>query len=432
MTVAQEASGAGLSPTVSRAAEQLFHEHSGWLYGYCLRLLRSPEEAEDAVQATYLNACRSLGNGTRPRAGSAWLLHIARNVCFTRIRSARRRDGVERIGDITVLEETVAAPDRSYDSLVGLTDALLALPERQREAILLREWQGMSHGEIAERLEISHSAAETLIFRARRSLADALENPGKRSRFRALHVLDLGALLGPLKGLLAGGAGVKAATAVTVAALTTVTLVATDPPIPGLGREPADTSAVKARSAAASVPVAAAPGGSVTALPGAADGPASNRPDHGRAQRQAKPEKGNPNGQRAERRRQRPGERERQRPGEQQRQGTREDESAADPPTARPGSGHACGREDHGSGAGQAERAGPTARAPGAGEGDRVRQGQARQGQLGLTSRAPTRAAIRSRGKIRHPSSAASSRAPSRPRHGTTCASGRAHGRPRG
>jgi RNA polymerase sigma factor (sigma-70 family) len=297
MTVAQEASGAGLSPTVSRAAEQLFHEHSGWLYGYCLRLLRSPEEAEDAVQATYLNACRSLGNGTRPRAGSAWLLHIARNVCFTRLRSARRREGVERIGDITVLEETVAAPDRSYDSLVGLTDALLALPERQREAILLREWQGMSHGEIAERLDISHSAAETLIFRARRSLADALENPSKRSRLRALHVLDLGALLGPLKGLLAGGAGVKAATAVTVAAFTTVTLVATDPRIPGLEREPAGAPAAKGPSAAAaaSVPAAAAPIETVTAYPGAADGPASNRPDHGRAQGPAKPDKGKPN-----------------------------------------------------------------------------------------------------------------------------------------
>jgi RNA polymerase sigma factor (sigma-70 family) len=291
MTVAQEASGAGLSPTVSRAAEQLFHEHSGWLYGYCLRLLRSPEEAEDAVQATYLNACRSLGEGTRPRAGSAWLLHIARNVCFTRLRSARRRDGVERIGDITVLEETVAAPNRSYDSLVGLTDALLALPERQREAILLREWQGLSHGEIAERLGITHSAAETLIFRARRSLADALENPGKRSRFKALHVLDLGALLGPLKGLLAGGAGIKAATAVTVAALTTATIVATDPPgIPGLERD-STAAPVSQASPAASVPVVAAPGESV-ALPG--DRPASSRPDPGRAKEKAKPEKAKP------------------------------------------------------------------------------------------------------------------------------------------
>ena len=296
MTVAQEASGAGLSPTVSRAAEQLFHEHSGWLYGYCLRLLRSPEEAEDAVQATYLNACRSLGNGTRPRAGSAWLLHIARNVCFTRIRSARRREGVERIGDITVLEETVAAPDRSFDSLVGLTDALLALPERQREAILLREWQGMSHGEIADRLDISHSAAETLIFRARRSLADALENPGKRSRFRALHVLDVAVLLGPLKGLLAGAAGVKAATAVTVAALTTVTVVATDPPIPGLGHDSAGAPAAKVRSAAAAVttPATVAAGGLLTSPPGAADGPASNRPDHGRAPVKASPHNGKP------------------------------------------------------------------------------------------------------------------------------------------
>ena len=254
MTVAQEASRVAMSPTVSRAAEQLFHEHSGWLYGYCLRLLRSPEEAEDAVQATYLNACRSLRQGTRPRAGSAWLLHIARNVCFTRIRSARRREGVERIGDITVLEETVAAPDHSYDSLLGLTDALLTLPER-REAILLREWQGMSHGEIAERLGITHSAAETPIFRARRSLAEALENPGKRSRFKALHVLDLGALLAPLKGLLAAGAGAKAATAVTSPPSPPSRWWGTDPPASWVsgGSPAAQAEATQATRASAAV-----------------------------------------------------------------------------------------------------------------------------------------------------------------------------------
>lgn len=288
MTVAQEATPSGLSPTVSRTAEQLFHEHSGWLYGYCLRLLRSPEEAEDAVQATYLNACKSLGQGTRPRAGSAWLLHIARNICFTRLRSARRRDGVERVGDIAVLEETVAAPDHAHDSLVGLTDALLSLPERQREAILLREWQGLSHGEVAARLGITHSAAETLIFRARRSLADALENPGKRSRFRALHVLDLAALLGPLKGLLAGGVSVKAAaTAVTVAALTTtVTVVTSDPPgFLESERAPAAASArADASDAAVATTALLAPAAAVFAAPSpiAVDPPASSRPDAGR------------------------------------------------------------------------------------------------------------------------------------------------------
>ena len=60
-------------PAASETAEQLFQEHSGWIYGYCLRILRSPEEAEDALQPNYLNACRSLNQGTRPRAGSAWL-----------------------------------------------------------------------------------------------------------------------------------------------------------------------------------------------------------------------------------------------------------------------------------------------------------------------------------------------------------------------
>ena len=302
MTVAQEASGVALSPSVSRTAEQLFHEHSGWLYGYCLRLLRSPEEAEDAVQATYLNACRSLGSGTRPRAGSAWLLHIARNVCFTRLRSARRREGVERVGDIAVLEETVAAPDRSYDSLVGLTDALLSLPERQRQAILLREWQGLSHGEIAEQLGISLSAAETLIFRARRSLADALENPGKRSRFKALHVLDFGGLLGALKGLLAGGVGAKAVTVAAVAAVTTATVVVADPPgfiqadrTPAAVQEQAVTPAAAAVSPTApSIVFPAAAGG----LP-STDTPqdrSARRPGRGRASGQAPagPGKANP------------------------------------------------------------------------------------------------------------------------------------------
>ena len=373
MTVAQEASGAALSPTVSRAAEQLFHEHSGWLYGYCLRLLRSPEEAEDAVQATYLNACRSLGRGTRPRAGSAWLLHIARNVCFTRLRSARRREGVERVGDVAVLEETVAAPNHSYDSLVGLTEALLSLPERQRQAILLREWQGLSHGEIAERLEISHSAAETLIFRSRRSLADALENPGRRSRFKALHVLDLGVLLGPLKGLLAGGAGVKAATAVTVAALTTVTVVATDPPgIPGLGQESADAQAVPA-AAAASVPVLVAPGGFVTAPRGAANGPASNRPDDGRAQGQAKPEKAKPNATGPNGAAIGQGNGNANAPGSNNGKALGKTIAAANPATDCQWPGHAREREEQCPRAEQADRAGSAARASRAREGDRLR-----------------------------------------------------------
>ena len=228
MAVAPEATRVVLAPQASETAEQLFQEHSGWIYGYCLRLLRSPEEAEDALQTTYLNACRSLNQGTRPAVGSAWLLRIAQNVCFARMRSSGRRGRLERVQDITILEETVAAPERSPDALIGLTDALCSLPERQREAILLREWQGLSYHEVGNRLGLTQSAVETLIFRARRSLAGALEDPGKHGKRKALRALDVGGLAAALKSLFAGGAGVKVA-ALTVAAATTATVVATDP-----------------------------------------------------------------------------------------------------------------------------------------------------------------------------------------------------------
>ena len=230
MAVAPEASRVDLAADASETAEQLFQEHAGWIYGYCLRLLRSPEEAEDALQTTYLNACRSLGGGTRPQVGSAWLLRIAQNVCFARLRSSGRRGRLESLQDTSFLEETVAAPERSPDELIGLTDALCSIPERQREAILLREWQGLSYSEVGAHLGLSQSAVETLIFRARRSLAGALEDPGKRGRRRkALHAFDLAGLAAALKGLFAGASGVKAVAVLTVAAATTATVVATDP-----------------------------------------------------------------------------------------------------------------------------------------------------------------------------------------------------------
>ena len=208
MAVAPEVSPSRLAAEESETAEQLFAEHSGWIYGYCLRVLRSPEEAEDALQTTYLNACRSLNQGTRPKRGSAWLLRIAQNVCLSRLRSSGRR-APEHAQDTAVLEATAPAPDREQDDLVGLTEALHGMPEQQRKAILLREWQGLSYREIASELGLTQSAVETLIFRARRSLAAGLESPPKRSRLRSLYTLDLGGLAAAIKGVLAGSTGVR-------------------------------------------------------------------------------------------------------------------------------------------------------------------------------------------------------------------------------
>jgi RNA polymerase sigma factor (sigma-70 family) len=244
MGLAQEATA---PHAAAKTAEHLFHEHSGWIYGYCLRVLRSPEEAEDALQTTYLNACRSLNQGTQPRAGSAWLLRIAKNVCFARLRSSGRRGKVERAQDITVLQETVAAPERS-DELLGLVEALERLPERQRQAILLREWQGLSYREVAHQLGVTQASVETLIFRARRSLAEALEGQGNGRR--SLHALDLGGMLAALKGVFAGSAGVKAVATLAVAAATTATVVATDPAGVWFDRSPPNAQTARSTQSA--------------------------------------------------------------------------------------------------------------------------------------------------------------------------------------
>jgi RNA polymerase sigma-70 factor (ECF subfamily) len=292
MAVAPEASRAVLAPTASETAERLYEEHSGWIYGYCLRLLRSPEEAEDAVQTTYLNACRSLQQGTRPKVGSAWLLRIAQNVCFARLRSSGRRGRLERIQDTAVLEETVAAPQHSPDALIGLTEALCSLPERQREAILLREWQGLSYKEVAERMGLTQAAVETLLFRARRSLAAALEAPAEPRRRKALHAFDLGGLVAALKGLFAGSAGVKIAAVTAVAATTATVVVATDPG--GGWRDRPELGASRSRPAAADEARTAA---SATSLSSAAPVVAVPHPSGPRVATEPKAEHGRAFGQ---------------------------------------------------------------------------------------------------------------------------------------
>jgi RNA polymerase sigma factor (sigma-70 family) len=207
-------------------AEELFNEHHRRIYLYCLRQLGSPEEADDAVQATYLNACRSLKDGFEPEAAQAWLFKVAHNVCLTRQRSSYRRARVERPHDLQAVQDTIAAPEALGDELFGLDEALAGLPDQQRNAILLREWQGLSYREVATKLGVTQAAVETLIFRARRSLANSLEKPVEARR-RVMHSLNTGALLTSLKTLIVGNVAASVATAVAVAASATALTAAT-------------------------------------------------------------------------------------------------------------------------------------------------------------------------------------------------------------
>jgi RNA polymerase sigma-70 factor, ECF subfamily len=173
------------------ATELLYRRHGSRVLRYCLRCLRRPADAEDAVQQTFLQAHRALGRGVEPVAEATWLLTIARNVCLTRVDAIRRRARVEFAEDPNVLAASVGAEDTAPELSAELVEALAGLPERQRLVLFLREWQELSYAEIAVALETTESAVETLLFRARKALAAELGVQKRRRRG-----LDLAWLLG--------------------------------------------------------------------------------------------------------------------------------------------------------------------------------------------------------------------------------------------
>jgi hypothetical protein len=129
-----------------------------------------------------------------PEFELAWLLKIAFNVCRGTRRSSGRLTAVtQEVEDIDELAAPQAAGYEGSERLEALRDGLAHLPERQRRGILLREWQGLSYAEIADELELSVGAVETLLFRARRNLAARLQHV--RSGVAAINVVTLAPFL---------------------------------------------------------------------------------------------------------------------------------------------------------------------------------------------------------------------------------------------
>ncbi len=113
-------------------------------------------------------------NGTEPREPAAWLATIARNECWSRI-SARMREplAIEQLETVSTTNDPLAEAIRRAD-LAALWRAIEALPRQQRDALLLREFGGLSYGELSAALAVSGAAVESLLFRARHRLRGQL------------------------------------------------------------------------------------------------------------------------------------------------------------------------------------------------------------------------------------------------------------------
>jgi RNA polymerase sigma-70 factor (ECF subfamily) len=183
--------------------EYLYANYGQRVFTFCYSRLRNREEAQDAVQTTFIYVLRSLQRGVEPEFELAWLLKIAFNVCRGTRRSSGRHAAVtQEIEDMDELAAPQAAGYEGNERLTALRDGLAHLPERQRRGILLREWQGLSYAEIADELGLSLGAVETLLFRARRNLASRLQHV--RGGVAAINAVTLAPLV---RSLARGGLG---------------------------------------------------------------------------------------------------------------------------------------------------------------------------------------------------------------------------------
>ena len=159
------------------AARVLTGRHLGRVYGFAARLLGDRAEAEDVAQEAMLRLWRGAADWRAGEAQlSSWLYRVTVNLCTDRQRSkARRRT--------EALEEGAEPPDDRPDAEAALMQreradalqaALATLPDRQRQAVVLRHIEGLTHPEIAAILEVGVEAVESLTARGKRALTAAL------------------------------------------------------------------------------------------------------------------------------------------------------------------------------------------------------------------------------------------------------------------
>lgn len=155
-----------------RACAAIYERYHQPIYAYARSIVRHDQDAQDVVQATFANALAALAD-REPRAPlRPWLYRIAHNEAISLLRRRRRHssDALEESNAPLApsAEDEAAARDR----WASLTADLGELPERQREALLLRELAGLSHTEIAIVLETTVGGAKQSILEARRALAE--------------------------------------------------------------------------------------------------------------------------------------------------------------------------------------------------------------------------------------------------------------------
>jgi RNA polymerase sigma-70 factor (ECF subfamily) len=159
--------------------ETLVDEHSREIFAYLWRMLRDPQDAEDALQETFLRAFRGFPRLEDDSNLRAWLYKIATNVAFTQLKKRKRL--ASRTTDLTEFTPIAASDNlEQRDLLAVVLQAVEKLPYKQHASVMLRNYQGFSYEEIGQVLDCSPEAARANVYQAIKKLRSQFAVEGNR------------------------------------------------------------------------------------------------------------------------------------------------------------------------------------------------------------------------------------------------------------
>jgi len=159
------------------AWDAIVQQYRRKVFNVAYKFVGRHEEAEDLTQDIFLKIFKSLGTFDRRANFQTWLISVSRNLCIDHYRSVRQeRQTIDRQVDPNALSPVSHEPGpiaaiEQQDRVALLHDAMAALPEALRAAVMMRDIQELTYQEIAERLKLPEGTVKSRINRGRTELA---------------------------------------------------------------------------------------------------------------------------------------------------------------------------------------------------------------------------------------------------------------------
>ncbi len=169
------------------AFEILVNRHQTSVLNLIFRFIGDRTQAKDLAQEVFIRVWQSAKSYEPKAKFTTWLYRITANLCFNELKSKRRKkwfsfNRPDKDGEHT-FEETLADGAPSAEAILlekernrQISDSLQSLPDNQRMALILKRYDDLSYAEIAQIIECSVSAVESLLVRAKRTLQEKLKN----------------------------------------------------------------------------------------------------------------------------------------------------------------------------------------------------------------------------------------------------------------